>query len=94
MKKIALILIFPLFIYSCNDAKDDKEDKSLQKVSLNDQSLQCIAIMNRAGNEKDAAIKAGDNQKAAACQATIDSAAKENALIGKQLMEMDKNGGN
>ena len=94
MKKVALILILPLFIYSCNDTKDDKEDKSLQKVSLNDQSLQCIAIMNRAERDQASAIQAGDREQAAIFQTTIDSAARENALIGKKLMDMDKESGN
>ena len=93
MKKIALIFILPLFIYSCNDAKDDKEDKSLQKVSLNEQSLQCIAILNRASAEQEAAMQAGDQQKIASSRVTMDSAARENALIGKKLMEMDNEAG-
>ena len=90
MKKFAFILALPLLICSCNHAKTDTKNNDSTKSSLNDQSLQCVAIMNKASDEKDAAIQAGDGQKAAACQVTMDSAARENALIGQKMMELEK----
>jgi hypothetical protein len=61
-----------------------------QKDSLNKQSRACIALMNSLEDEKNAAITAGNTEAATALSARIDSAARENVLIGQKLMALEK----
>ena len=65
-------------------------DVEAQKKALNDQSKACISLMNSYGNDKDAAVAAGNSALAATLQASIDSAATENAKIGQKLMALEK----
>ena len=87
MEKRLFLLVLPVFAFACHNKANDSET---QKKILNDQSLQCIAVMNSAEVSKDAAMQSGDAATAEKFQATIDSAAKENALIGQKLMELEK----
>ena len=65
-------------------------DNAAKIADLNAQSKQCISTMNSAEQAQNAAIANGNKEIAAACQKTIDSAARANALIGQQLMELQK----
>lgn len=57
---------------------------------LNEKSLKCIATMNQAESLMNAAIANGNTADAAIYQKTIDSAARENAKIGQEMMQLDK----
>ncbi len=78
---------FGLFILmiSCNEKKDNNQEAL---KSLNEQSLKCIAIMNKAEAFKNQAISTNNTEEIAAYQKTIDSAARENAKIGQQIMAL------
>lgn len=71
---------------------DDKPagDVEAQKKALNEQSRACIALMNALEPEQNAAYAAGNAELAKSIKARIDSAARENVLIGQQLMALEK----
>jgi hypothetical protein len=75
-----------------NTTDDDQTvvDIDAEKKALNEQSLACIALMNKLEVDQNAAYAAGDAATAAAIKARIDSAALENARIGQKLMALDK----
>lgn len=78
------VLLFAVFLFSCGG----NGNKDSQLKTLNDQSLKCISVMNTAQNQKDAAMAAGNAGLATTYQATVDSAATENAKIGQQMMAL------
>ena len=100
------VFALALFLFSCDDTEktttDDVKtenttndtnasgDIEAQKKALNDQSKACIAIMNSAEEQMNAAYAAGNAEAARAFKATMDSAAMENSKIGQKLMELDK----
>jgi len=72
---------------------DDEQpggDIEAQKKALNDQSRACIALMNKLEVEQNAAYAAGDAATATALKQRIDSAARENVMIGQKLMALEK----
>jgi hypothetical protein len=73
-----------LVLTSCNTGNNNEDE--IKK--LNEQSKQCISIMNKSDAQKTIAMNAGDNATVAAMQKTMDSAALENAKIGQQLMAL------
>jgi len=100
-KLIAAIFLF--FLLSCNnsDKKNTEridttnnsqsyDDVESEKKALNEQSKKCIALMNSLEEEKNSAQASGDAARANALQASIDSAAKENVMIGQKLMALEK----
>ena len=103
IKLAAIAMLF--FLFSCNDTEtktDDVKtetttnntegsgDVEAQKEALNKQSRACIAIMNSAEVEMNAAYAAGNAEAAKTFKARIDSAARENAMIGQKLMALEK----
>lgn len=69
---------------------EPEADIEAQKKSLNLQSKACIALMNKLEEDMNAAYAAGDAATAQALKASIDSAARENVLIGQKLMALEK----
>jgi hypothetical protein len=106
MKLVALASLFFLFSCNTNDKKSsdavktetttttndntNSGDVDAQKKALNEQSKACIALMNSLEVDKNNAIAAGNAEAAKAFQASIDSAATENAKIGQKLMALEK----
>ncbi len=100
------VLAVSLFLFSCNDTDKTKTDDvtteqttndnnssgdiEAQKEALNKQSRACIALMNSLEVEMNAAYAAGNAQLASTLKASIDSAARENVMIGQKLMALDK----
>lgn len=100
------VLALALFLFSCNDTDKTKTDEvkteqttndnnnsgdiETQKEALNKQSRACIALMNSLEVEMNAAYAAGNAQLASTLKASIDSAARENVMIGQKLMALDK----
>lgn len=72
------------------DDENSVTDTEAQKKALNKQSLACIALMNALEPDMNAAYAAGDAATAKAIKARIDSAARENVMIGQKLMALDK----
>lgn len=103
-KLLAFALL--LFLFSCNDTEsttdddvktetttketDASGDVEAQKKALNDQSRACIALMNSLEVDMNAAYAAGNAEAARTLKARIDSAARENVLIGQKLMALEK----
>jgi len=71
-------------------ADKNSGDVEAQKKTLNNQSKACIALMNSLEVDKNAAVAAGNSELATTLQASIDSAATENAKIGQKLMALEK----
>jgi len=65
-------------------------DTEAEKKALNEQSLACIALMNKLEPELNAAYANADTETARAIKARIDSTAIENVKIGQKLMALDK----
>jgi len=100
------VLALVLFLFSCNDTDKTKTedvtteqttndtntsgDVEAQKEALNKQSRECIALMNSLEVDMNAAYAAGNAQLAGTLKASIDSAARENVMIGQKLMALDK----
>ena len=80
--KTTLFAVTVCFV-SCNSKTDN--NAATLKV-LNEKSLKCIAIMNKADALKNDAITNGNTAEIVLYQKTIDSAALENAKIGQQMM--------
>ena len=74
---------------SSDDDEKPAGDIEAQKALLNQQSKACIALMNKLEVDQNAAYAAGDVSTAQFIKARIDSAARENAKIGQQLMALD-----
>ena len=72
------------------DDDEPKVDIEAEKNSLNLQSKACIALMNKLEEDMNAAYAAGDAATAKTLKASIDSAARENVLIGQKLMALEK----
>ena len=83
--KTTLFAVTVCFV-SCNSKTDN--NAATLKV-LNEKSLKCIAIMNKADALKNDAITNGNTAEIVLYQKTIDSAALENAKIGQQMMLME-----
>jgi hypothetical protein len=106
IKLVAFAFLFFLFSCDTTDKKssdavktetttttDDNKtgsDVEAQKKALNEQSKACIALMNSLEVDKNAAVAAGNSELASTLQASIDSAATENAKIGQKLMALEK----
>jgi hypothetical protein len=106
MKLVALAFLFFLFSCNTDDKNssdavktetttttDDNTnggDVDAQKKALNEQSRACIALMNSLEVKMNAAVAEGNAEAAKAFQASIDSAATENAKIGQKLMALEK----
>jgi hypothetical protein len=102
IKLLSIALLLALF--SCNDTEKSNTDDiktenttndgsgsvEEQKEALNKQSKECIALMNSLEKDMNAAYAAGNGDAAAALKARIDSAARENVMIGQKLMALDK----
>ena len=88
MKIIVALFLLPAMI-ACNSGSST-DNVSAKKNELNERSKECIRIMNRAEQERSAALAAGDAASAEMLQQRIDSAAKANVMIGQKLMELDK----
>ncbi len=71
---------------------DDKPGGDIESEIklLNEQSLACIALMNKLETEQNAAYAAGDAEIARMIKTRIDSAARENVKIGQKLMALEK----
>jgi len=100
--KLVTIALF-LVLFSCNDTEKSNTDDAKteqtndgsasveeQKEALNKQSKECIALMNALEPDMNAANAAGNTDAAKAIQARIDSAARENVMIGQKLMALEK----
>lgn len=106
MKLVAFAFLIILFSCNTNDKKSSDAvntqtttttdnntsggDVEAQKKALNVQSRACIALMNSLEVDKNSAIAAGNPEAAKAFQASIDSAATENARIGQKLIALEK----
>ncbi len=75
-----------LLLVSCNSKTNNNE---YAKKALNEQSLKCIAIMNKSEALQKEAMAYGSAAEINMYQKKFDSAALENAKIGKQLMQLD-----
>lgn len=71
-----------ILLVGCQQKTENNEQLNL----LNNQSKQCIVIMNKAEVLKNAAIAKNNEFEMRAHQKTIDSAARENVKIGQQIM--------
>lgn len=69
---------------------DASGDVEAQKEALNKQSRACIALMNSLEVDMNAAYAAGNAEAARVFKARIDSAARENVMIGQKLMALEK----
>ncbi len=85
MRTTIISLALVITAVSCNDSKTDN---TAAIKELNGQSLECIRIINKADAQKNAAMASGDADLIKASQQTMDSAAKENAKIGQQILEL------
>jgi len=74
-----------ILLVSCN-AKTNNNEDALK--ALNEQSLKCVAILNKADALQRVAMTNGNNAEYYAYQKTIDSAAVENVKIGQQMMQL------
>ena len=75
---------------SADDDEKPSGDVEAQKKALNEQSRACIALMNALEPEQNAAYAAGNADLARSIKERIDSAARENVMIGQKLMALDK----
>ncbi len=75
-----------ILLVSCNSNTNNNE---ADLKSLNEKSLKCVAIMNKAEALQSEAITNGNKAEITMYQKTIDSAALENAKIGQQMMQME-----
>lgn len=84
MKQIVLIAFITTTFFSCDSEKETDMD------ALNTASKKCISIANEAEANKNNALANGNVELAAKYQTTMDSAFRENALIGQKMLSADK----
>lgn len=80
------LLAVTVLLLSCN-SKTNNNEADLK--SLNEKSLKCISIMNKAEALQNDAMTNGNKAEITMYQKTIDSAALENAKIGQQMMQLE-----
>lgn len=79
-------IAFALLLFSCTAGSTGKD---AERKALNDESKKCIRAMNVFEEQMNSASQAGDAVAAGMFKKSMDSAARENALIGQKLMALD-----
>lgn len=79
-------IAFALLLFSCTAGSSGKD---AERKALNDESKKCIRAMNAFEEQKNSALQAGDATAAGIFQNSMDSAARENVMIGQKLMALD-----
>ncbi len=79
-------IAFALLLFSCTAGSSGKDE---ERKALNDESKKCIRAMNAFEVQMNSASQAGDAVAAGMYQKSMDSAARENVMIGQKLMALD-----